>query len=238
MKKKPVHSQEQADETDGALGQLGQFGRQLGQVSGAGGPKDIAQAEEHEAGRDRADEQVLDARLHVDAVPPAQGHQDVEGIGGELQGHVNGEEFHRRDQQHHADNGGGEKQVKFGLLALLDVGQVMGDRQDQEEAQGQGELEDLAEQVNPVGFIEKITMLKEAASGEEHPHPGQNQGDPVIGLDLGRPPEAKAEKDQGQAQVIEFRSEQRHIHGHIPWRKGIIAVLISAHHQLREKPEK
>src|SRR5208283_4971602 len=130
------------------------------------------------------------------------------------------------DQQHHADNGGGEKQVKFGPLALLDAGQVMGDGQDQEEAQGQGELEDLAEKVNPVGVKEQEPLLKEAGGGQQQPHRGQSQGDPVVGLDPGRSPEAKAEKDQGQAQIIEFRSEQHHIHGHIPWRNGITAVLI------------
>ena len=104
--------------------------------------------------------EVLDARLDVDAVAPAQRHQDIQRVGRQLQGHVDGEQLHPGDQHHHADGGGGEEQIELGVVAFLDGGQVVGDGQDQEEAQGQGELEDLAEEVHPVGVEKQVTLLE------------------------------------------------------------------------------
>ena len=158
------------------------LGRMSDQISGAGGAEDVAQAEEHEARGHGADEQILDARLHVDAVTPAQGHQDVQGVGRQLQGHIDGEEFHRAHQHHHADGGGGEEEIELRLVAFLDLGQVMGDGQDQEESQGQGELEDLAEEVHPVGLEEQIPLLEQAAAGDQDADGRQGQGDLVVRL--------------------------------------------------------
>ncbi len=144
------------------------LGRMSDQIGGAGGAEDVAQAEEHEARRHRADEEILDARLDVDAVTPAQGHQDIQRVGRQLQGHVDGEELNRAHQHHHADGGGGEEEIELGVVAFLDLGQVVGDGQDQEESQGQGELEDLAEQVHPVGLEKQVAMLEQAVAGDQH----------------------------------------------------------------------
>ncbi len=46
-------------------------------------------------------------------------------------------------------------------------GQIVGDHQDQEEAQGQGELEDLAEEVNPVGVEKQVPLLEQAEAGDQ-----------------------------------------------------------------------
>jgi hypothetical protein len=164
LKEEARHGQEDADDADGAVDQLGHLGQDVDQVGGAGGAEDVAQAEEHEARRHGPDEQILDARFHVDAVTPAERHQDIQGVGRQLQGHIDGEEFHRAHQHHHADGGGGEEEIEFRLVAFLNVGQVVGDGQDQEESQGQGELEDLAEQVHPVGLEKQIPLLEQAVA--------------------------------------------------------------------------
>ncbi len=182
LEKEARHGQEDPDDADGAVDQLGHLGEDVGQVSGAGGAKDVAQAEEHEARGHRADEQILDARFHVDAVTPPQGHQDIQGVGRQLQGHIDGEEFHRAHQHHHADGGGGEEEIEFRLVAFLNLGQVVGDGQDQEESQSQGELEDLAEQVHPVGLEKQIPLLEQAVAGDQDADGRQGQGNLVVQL--------------------------------------------------------
>ena len=121
FKEKARHGQQDADDADGAVDQLGHLGEDVDQVRGAGGAEDVAQAEEHEARGHGADEQILDARFHVDAVTPPQRHQDIQGVGRQLQGHIDGEKFHRAHQHHHTDGGGGEEEVEFRLVAFLDV---------------------------------------------------------------------------------------------------------------------
>ncbi len=48
----------------------------------------------------------------------------------------------------------------------------------------------------------------------------------VVPRHLGGAPQAHEEDDEGQAQIIEFRSEEQHGRSHIPWIKGTIEDLI------------
>ena len=184
LEKEARHGQENPDDADGAVDQLGHLGEDVDQVSGAGGAENVAQAEEHEARGHGADEQIFDTRFHVDAVTPPQRDQDIQGVGRQLQGHINGEEFHRAHQHHHADGGGGEEEIEFRLVAFLNLGQVVGDHQDQEESQRQGELEDLAEQVHPVGLEKQISLLEQAKAGNQDADGRQGQGNLVVQLHL------------------------------------------------------
>ena len=102
----------------------------------------------------------------------------------------------------------------------------MGDGQDQEEAQSQGELEDLAEQVHPVGLEKQIPLLEQAVAGNQDADGRQGQGNLVVLLHLHLAPQGEAEEHQGHAQIKEFRSEEHHVHGYIPWRNGTTEDLI------------
>ena len=117
-------------------------------------------------------------------------------------------------------------------------GQVMGDGEDQEETQGQGELEDLAEEVHPVGLEEQLPLLEQAKAGDHQAAGGQGQGDLVVRLDLRLAPQAEAERRPGPCpgnRVPVRRASRSWLHSLEKWD---YRRFNHAHHHLREEPEK
>ena len=155
-----------ADHGDGAV--HGYLTGQFGQIGGMGAGQDVREPEQGD-GRGRGPEQdVLDGRFGGGFAPLTQGDEGVQTVGGDLQCDEHGHELDSARQEHESPGTQGEHEIVIGPLVRFDAGKFLAVEHGDTEPDGNGQLEELGQPVNPVGIGEKDPLTAQSGKGDDN----------------------------------------------------------------------
>ena len=177
-------------------------------IGGVGHPKNIGEAEKHHRRSAGPNHEVLDTGLHIDAMPPAQGDQNVERIAGEFQGNIDGEQLDAAYQHHHRHSAGGKEKVEFWMVSLLNAIEFGAQADYQKKAHGQHDLEDLGKEINPIGLEKEGSFQPDAGQSYHHPHAGHEQRRKIITPGVWSCRHGQAEKNDSHQQTVKLRNKK------------------------------
>ncbi len=224
FEEEPAQSEDQAEDGGRARNEPGQHPDQFDHVGGVGHAEEVGKAEKHH-GRGRcAHHEVLDARLHIDALPLAQGDQDVERIARELKGDVDREQLDAADQHHHRQGAGGEEKEELGMVPFVDAVELAAEADHQEKSGGHQDLEDLRKEIHPVGLEEEHPLQAHRGECDRQSAGGQENGRQVVPAQIRLGRQGQTEKHGGREGEIELGDEQCPRHRGNPWIRGMEAV--------------
>jgi len=154
-------------------------GEDVFEIGRAGQTKQIAHAVEHESGRHDPKKDILHAGFHLHpnaGAIIAHRHEEIEGKRGELQGNEDGQQLHRTDQHHQAENAEEKKQVIFRADTRADTLEVL--TKDEEQGQGKADhyLEKLGILINFIHAVKQSALRLKGKQGCRKGGDAKNDG--------------------------------------------------------------
>ena len=90
----------------------------------------------------------------MNAVALPQRNQQIEGVTGKFQGHIDRQQLDAADQEHQGQGASGQQKVEFWMVVLFNPPQLRADTDYQKKPGGQDEFEDLRKKVHPIDIKE------------------------------------------------------------------------------------
>ena len=139
--------------------------------------EDEGQAEKHDRGAQRPEEEVLDPRLGRAPLLLEDPGQDIRRDGEELERHVSRDEVGRRNRGHHPDHREERQVIDLARLVFLDIEEAEGQDDGQGARDEDGRLEEERERVRHEVATEKSVRRWRRQDKRQAGHPDPGQGD-------------------------------------------------------------
>ncbi len=182
FEKKPGQGQQQTGRHHGMPHLTGNQIDQPVDVHGAGCPVNQGQTEKHDGRCTGPHQKIAQARSHPQTAVAAQKNQEIQRVAGQFQGQDQGQQVHRRGQEHHGQGTDRQQKKAFSMVPGRNTLEIVAQEDDQKKADGQEHLDHLGEKIHTVDTVEQVAAHRRTGQAGRNRDGGH--GDPQVVIPL------------------------------------------------------